>query len=81
VDSRGNVVGVIAAKLGSGAAVLTTGALPENVNYGVKSSFLTALLESLPAVSTMLMDPNTKARSPEEIAQMLQAATVLVFIE
>jgi serine protease Do len=37
VDERGNVVGVVSAKLSASAALKTNGALPENVNYAVKS--------------------------------------------
>src|SRR5213596_4025071 len=40
VDDRGNVVGVVSAKLDAAAALTTTGTLPENVNYAVKSGFL-----------------------------------------
>ena len=36
VDERGNVVGVVSAKLNARAAFLSSGALPENVNYAVK---------------------------------------------
>jgi S1-C subfamily serine protease len=36
VDERGNVVGVVAAKLSASATLKTTGALPENVNYAIK---------------------------------------------
>ncbi len=81
VDSRGNIVGVVTGKLGVGAAIAASGALPENVNYAVKSSFLTALLESLPAVSAKLAEPSTKVRPQEEITRMVQAATVLVLVE
>ena len=37
VDERGNVVGVVSAKLSASAALKATGALPENVNYAVKN--------------------------------------------
>jgi S1-C subfamily serine protease len=37
VDERGNVIGVVAAKLSASAALKATGALPENVNYAIKS--------------------------------------------
>src|SRR5262249_8855717 len=37
VDERGNAVGVVSAKLSAGAALVTSGSLPENVNYAVKS--------------------------------------------
>jgi hypothetical protein len=39
VDERGNVVGVVSGKLNPKAALVTSGSLPENVNYAVKSSF------------------------------------------
>jgi len=35
VDERGNVVGVVSAKLSARAALAASGALPENVNYAV----------------------------------------------
>ncbi len=37
VDERGNVIGIVSAKLDAGAALAASGALPENVNYAVKS--------------------------------------------
>ena len=37
MDERGNVVGVVSAKLSARAALSATGALPEKVNYAVKS--------------------------------------------
>ena len=54
VEERGNVVGVVSAKLSARAALAATGALPENVNYAVKSSFLLSFLESVPEVSARL---------------------------
>jgi serine protease Do len=50
VDERGNVVGVVSAKLSAKAVLATSGALPENVNYAVKSSFLLGFLESVRSV-------------------------------
>ena len=59
VDARGNVVGIVSAKLDAAAALAATGALPENVNYAVKSSLLLSFLESVPEVSAKLNAPNT----------------------
>jgi hypothetical protein len=33
VDDRGNVIGIVSAKLDASAALAASGALPENVNY------------------------------------------------
>ena len=61
VDERGSVVGVVSAKLSPRAALATRGALPENVNYAVKSSLLLSFLESVPEVVPKLKDPSTSA--------------------
>jgi S1-C subfamily serine protease len=37
VDERGNVIGIVSAKLDAAVALAASGALPENVNYAVKS--------------------------------------------
>ena len=58
VDARGNVVGVVAAKLDAAAALAATGSLPENVNYAVKSSLLLSFLESVPDVA-----PNSRSQT------------------
>ena len=49
VDERGNVVGVVSAKVlahghQAAAALAASGSLPENVNYAVKSSYLLSFL-------------------------------------
>ena len=80
VDERGNVVGVVSAKLSAQAALLTSGALPENVNYAVKSSFLLSFLESVPEVSAKLKAPNTKDESFEDVVKSAQEAAVLVLV-
>ena len=80
VDERGNVVGVVAAKLNVAAAVATSGALPENVNYAVKSSLLLSFLESVPDVSAKLKEPNTKERKFEDVVKSAEQAAVLVLV-
>jgi serine protease Do len=80
VDERGNVVGVVSAKLSAQAALSTSGALPENVNYAVKSSFLLGFLESVPEVSAKLKEPNTKDRKFEDVVKSAEQAAVLVLV-
>jgi hypothetical protein len=69
VDERGNVVGVVSAKLDAAVALAASGALPENVNYAVKSSFLLSFLESAPEVSAELKDVNSKEIKFEEVVE------------
>ena len=38
MDARGNVMGIVAAKLDASAALAATGALPENVNYAGRAA-------------------------------------------
>ena len=55
-------------------------ALPENVNYAVKSSFLLSFLESVPAVSAKLKAPVTVDRKFEDVVKSAQDAAVLVLV-
>ena len=85
MDERGNVVGVVSAKvLADGhharAAFLLSGSLPENVNYAVKSSFLLSFLESVPEISAKLKEPNTKERKLDDVVNDAEKAAVLVVI-
>jgi TPR repeat protein len=80
VDARGNVVGVVSAKLDAATALAASGALPENVNYAVKSSFLLSFLESVPAVSAKLKAPITVDRKFEDVVKSAQDAAVLVLV-
>jgi S1-C subfamily serine protease len=80
VDEHGNVVGVVSAKLNASAALATTGALPENVNYAVKSSFLLSFLESVPEVSAKLKEPISVERKFDDVVQSAQGAAVLVLV-
>jgi TPR repeat protein len=80
VDERGNVIGIVSAKLDAGAALAASGALPENVNYAVKSSLLLSFLESVPAVSAKLKTPLTADRKFEDVVKSAQGAAVLVLV-
>src|SRR5665811_2414323 len=80
VDDRGNVVGVVSAKLSARAALQTSGALPENVNYAIKSSFLLSFLESVPEVAAKQKAPNTNDRKFEDMVKSAEQAAVLVLV-
>ncbi len=79
-NDRGNVIGIVSAKLDASAALASSGALPENVNYAVKSSLLLSFLESVPAVSAKLKAPNTKDEKFEDVVKSAQGAAVLVVV-
>ena len=83
VDERGNVVGIIAAKLkGSVAELLETGVLPENVNYAVKSSCARTLLDSELGGSLKLKpEYPSDDRKFADVVQASQPAVVLVLVQ
>ncbi len=74
------MVGVVSVKLDALPALSTSGALPENVNYAVKSSFLLRFRESVPEVSAKLKDPNTKESKFEDVVKAAEQAAVLVLV-
>jgi S1-C subfamily serine protease len=85
VDERGNVIGIVSAKVlahghHASAALAASGALPENVNYAVKSSLLLSFLESVPDVSAKLKAPNTADEKFEDVVKSAQNAAVLVLV-
>jgi TPR repeat protein len=80
VDEHGNVVGVVSAKLNASAALAASGALPENVNYAVKSSFLLSFLESVPEVSAKLKEPISVERKFDDVVKSAEKAAVLVLV-
>ena len=80
VDEHGNVVGIVSAKLDAAAALASSGALPENVNYAVKSSFLLSFLESVPDVAARLKVPSTREQKFQDVVKAAQDAAVLVLV-
>ena len=80
VDEHGNVVGVVSGKLSARATLSTSGSLPENVNYAVKSSFLLGFLESVPEVAAKLKEPNAKDTKFDDVVEQAKEATVLVLV-
>jgi uncharacterized protein len=80
VDARGNVIGIVSAKLDAATALAASGALPENVNYAVKSSFLLSFLESVPAVDAELKPVKTSDEKFSDAVKSVEQATVLVLV-
>ena len=62
------------------AALQSSGALPENVNYAIKSSYLLSFLESVPEVAAKLKEPNAKEKKFEEVVKEAEQAAVLVLV-
>ena len=80
VNERGNVIGIVSAKLDEQVALAASGALPENVNYAIKSSVLLRFLESIPEVSGKLKSPNIADEKFSSVIKSAQDAAVLVLV-
>jgi TPR repeat protein len=80
VDEQGNVIGVVCAKLNAKAALLSSGALPENVNYAIKGSFLLGFLESVPELTGKLKEPIADKAKFADVVEQARKATVLVLV-
>lgn len=74
VDGRGQVVGVVAAKLNAAKVYRETGDLPQNVSYAVKSIHLHQLLQSVTAGDVQTQDVH--GAGVEELAPQVQSAVV-----
>src|ERR1035437_3669732 len=81
VSSAGNVVGIVTARLSDEAALQTSGALPQNVNYAIKSSYLLPLLEGVPELGGKLKQPSpAKERKFADVVKEAQEAAALVLV-
>ena len=80
VNDLGNVVGMITFRLDDLKTFRLTGVLPQNVNYALKSVFLSATLESLPQLSGKLATPHLAMRKYEEVVKDAQDATALIIV-
>jgi len=79
VSSVGNVVGIVTARLSDRAALESSGALPQNVNYAIKSSYVLSLLEAVPELTPRLKQQwPPKERKFEYVAKEAQEAAALV---
>ncbi len=81
LSAVGNVIGIVTARLSDAAALESSGALPQNVNYATKISYALPLLESVPGLPGKLKPPHpVTERKFEEIVQEARAATALLLV-
>jgi hypothetical protein len=81
VSSVGNVIGIVTASLSDIITLRATGALPQNVNYAIKSSYVLSLLESEHELAGKLKEPQpSKERKFEDVVKEAQEAAALVLV-
>jgi S1-C subfamily serine protease len=76
LDTSGNVVGVVAAKLDAIKMVKATGDIPENINFAIKTGALRDFLDNS-VVSYQTAEAKTELKT-SEIAQSARAYTMLI---
>jgi S1-C subfamily serine protease len=81
LDRCGNVIGIVAARLGDIAAFKTAGVLPQNVSYALKASIFTTLLQAVPEMTAKLKAPSPGTDRPlSEAAPEVEQSIVLVTV-
>jgi S1-C subfamily serine protease len=79
VNMDGNVIGILVSRLSDAAALETTGMLPQNVNYALKSGYVTVLMESIPTLAVTNASGN-HARPFDQVVKEVEAATVMLLV-
>jgi len=78
-DEKGNIVGVVVARLNDAYVMRGTGSVPQNVNYAVKKAYVLALLDSYPKVSQKIKTAElSKPLKFEDAVNKVRQSTVLV---
>jgi S1-C subfamily serine protease len=75
-DARGEVVGIVVARLNDMAMLETSGVVPQNVNYAVKSRLAARLLQSVKG----LTPPPGQSGRPENPVKTVENAIAMVLI-
>ena len=75
VDKRWNVVGVAVAKADAAYFLKTSGVLPENINFGIKSNVLKNFLE---ANRIKINSPSIEEISQESLGEKISEGTVFL---
>lgn len=79
LDESGNVIGVVTSKLNALRTIAATGDVPQNVNFAIRASALTAFLESRRITGGN--ETKTVKLSPPDLADEANAMSVQVVCE
>lgn len=77
MDLSGNVIGVVVAKLNDLRVLLSSGSVPQNVNYALKSELVR---EFLSKVSDVKLKANQAILNTEEVLKATEESVVLVLV-
>jgi tetratricopeptide (TPR) repeat protein len=80
LNMKGEVVGIVTAKLSAAEVFKWTGDLPQNVNYAVKAPYLSVLLSSTPDAANIRELPSGKTGLPT-LASRIEPSVMIVIAE
>ncbi len=78
-DANGEVVGIVVARLDDLAALRESGAVPQNVNYAIKSKLALRLLRRVEGVAQQLI-PAATAAKPAKPVQAVQDGIAMIMV-
>jgi tetratricopeptide (TPR) repeat protein len=79
-DEEGNFIGIVVAKLDAAITAKVTGALPEDVNYAVKSSYALILLQQYQQRLLPEVKPPASPDKMEDVVGRVQNSIVLILV-
>ncbi len=80
LDRDGNVIGMVELSLNDLTLLRTTGTVPQNVNYALKSSYLIDFLKSIASVGNNLKEPraaNQEGKSTDWVTEAQESIAVV----
>lgn len=78
LNSRGEVIGVVTSTLSQIVALRTSGSLPQNVNYAVKSDYIIPTLNAARVDRSKVILPSSSKLSMAQIVSLRESSVMLV---
>jgi len=78
VNDRGEVVGIVVAKLNALKFLVLTGTIPEGINFAIPILYAKSLLKNIPSLNAPTKPP--EKMSPQDIYDKISPATVRILI-
>jgi S1-C subfamily serine protease len=80
LDSSGRVIGVVTSTLSTKAMLKATGALPQNVNFAIKSSYLKSLVSMAPSSDCLVSSQFKQNLTAREIQDSYVSSVVVISV-
>ncbi len=74
---NGDVIGIVNAKMDEMVYLVTSGGLPQNVNYAIKAKVIREFLQKRPELKLAVSKPTMK---PEDAVKATEDAVVMVLV-